>query len=61
MFKTVICDLLGIEYDQADQLLEKSDGSVKLAIAMHRLGIERDEAKKRLDDTGGKLWRLLDS
>lgn len=40
--------------------LEKSDGSVKLAIAMHRLRLDKDDAQVRLAEANGKLWKLLD-
>jgi len=58
--RKILIDLLGIAYEDADRLLEASGGSVKLAIAMHRLGLSRDEAAKRLAAVEGKLWKLLD-
>jgi len=59
--RKILIDLLGIAYEDADRLLETSGGSVKLAIAMHRLGLPRDEAAKRLAAVEGRLWKLLDS
>jgi len=56
----ILIDLLHIDYEQADRLLSETSGSVKLAIAMHRLGISRTEAEKRLAEAGGFLWKLLD-
>jgi N-acetylmuramic acid 6-phosphate etherase len=58
--RKILIDLLGISYEEADRLLESSGGSVKLAIAMHRLGVDREEAAKHLADAGGFLWKLLD-
>lgn len=58
--RKILIDLLGVTYEDADRLLESSGGSVKLAIVMHRLGIDRDEAAKQLTDAGGFLWKLLD-
>jgi len=58
--RKILIDLLGISYDDADRLLESSGGSVKLAIAMHRLGVGHDEAAKRLAEADGLLWKLLD-
>jgi N-acetylmuramic acid 6-phosphate etherase len=58
--RKILIDLLGIEYDEAVSLLDRSGGSVKLAIAMHRLNLDRAEAEKSLQAVGGKLWKLLD-
>lgn len=58
--RKILIDLLDISYDEADRLLESSGGSVKLAIAMHRLKIDRTEAEKRLAGADGFLWKLLD-
>jgi N-acetylmuramic acid 6-phosphate etherase len=57
--RKILIDLLGIDYDTADQLLISSSGSVKLAIAIHRLGIDRETAARRLAEAGGFLWKLL--
>jgi N-acetylmuramic acid 6-phosphate etherase len=58
--RKILIDLLDIDYDQADRLLHDADGSVKLAIVMHRLGLDKDDAQARLAEAGGKLWKLLD-
>ncbi len=58
--RKILIDLLGIDYDAADRLLEASGGSVKLAIVMNRLGVDKTEAKKQLGAADGKLWKLLD-
>jgi N-acetylmuramic acid 6-phosphate (MurNAc-6-P) etherase len=54
-------ELLDIGYDEADRLLLAADGSVKLAITMSRLGIDRDKAQQKLAAVDGFLWKLLDS
>jgi N-acetylmuramic acid 6-phosphate etherase len=58
--RKILIDLLGIKYDEAVSLLDRSGGSVKLAIAMNRLNLDRAEAEKSLQAVGGKLWKLLD-
>jgi len=58
--RKILIDLLAIDYDDADRLLEASGGSVKLAIVMHRLSLNREEAEKRLNAASGLLWKLLD-
>ncbi len=44
----------------AAALLTRADGSVKVAIAMSRLGIERDAAERRLASAGGRLRDVLE-
>ncbi|MEE9443340.1 MAG: N-acetylmuramic acid 6-phosphate etherase [candidate division Zixibacteria bacterium] len=58
--RKILIELLDIDYDQADKLLEASSGSVKVAIAMQTLGIDKSEAKKQLEKSGGYLWKLLE-
>ena len=58
--RKILMELLNIDYAAADQLLAEAQGSVKLAIAMRRLEIDRAEAVRRLAEVDGFLWRLLD-
>jgi N-acetylmuramic acid 6-phosphate etherase len=58
--RKILIELLEIDYDEADNLLAESGGSVKIAIAMKNLGIDKLEAVKRLEQSGGSLWKLLD-
>ncbi len=58
--RKILIELLGIDLDAADRLLAESGGSVKLAIAMQRLKIGREEAEKRLSQADGFLWKLID-
>jgi N-acetylmuramic acid 6-phosphate (MurNAc-6-P) etherase len=51
-------ELLQLTLAEADDLLKRAEGSVKLAIAMHRLGCDAQEAGVRLDAAGGFLSRL---
>lgn len=59
--RKILIDLLGLDYDAADRLLNQAGGSVKLAIAMHRLHLDRAKAQRLLDEVGGKLWKLPDN
>lgn len=59
--RKILMEILDIDYDSADRLLLSADGSVKLAIAMQRLGIDKNEARQKLAATDGFLWKLLDS
>lgn len=51
---------LGIERDDAFDLLERALGCVKPAIVMHTLGIGYNEAQGALDRAGGRLSAVLD-
>jgi N-acetylmuramic acid 6-phosphate etherase len=56
--RKILMELLQISLDDAEELLCRSDGSVKLAIAMHRLNCDRAEAERRVLQAGGFLSRL---
>ena len=57
----IIQTLTGLTRPAAFDLLDQAGGSVKAAIAMHRLAIGPDEAVARLNAAGGKLHILLES
>ena len=48
-----------ISRDQARSLLEAADGSVKVAIVMHRAKVQREEAVRRIADAGGLIRRVV--
>jgi len=56
--RKILMELLDIDLVSADELLRKSGGSVKLAIAMHWLKCDANEAKERLTTVDGFLSRL---
>lgn len=58
--RKILMELLNMSYEEADSLLHAAGGSVKLAIAMQRLDLGREEAQKRLVKADGFLWKLLD-
>jgi len=43
----------------AERVLDAADGDVKTAIAMARLGVGADEARRRIAAADGHLWRAL--
>ena len=45
--RKILIDLLEIDLEQADLLLQKADGSVKLALVMHKFNCDKKEAQKR--------------
>lgn len=44
----IIATLCGLSRPAAFELLDQADGSVKTAVVMHRLGVDRPEAQRRL-------------
>ena len=50
----------GTEAAVAEQSLVDANGEVKTAIAALRLGITPEEARRRLDNVGGRLRLLFD-
>ena len=45
----IVSEVCSISRPAARELLSRAAGSVKLAIVMHALGVDRDEAQRRLD------------
>lgn len=58
--RKILIELFDIEYDTAEHLLTEADGSVKVAIVMHALDLSGKEARARLAEAGGLLWRVLE-
>jgi N-acetylmuramic acid 6-phosphate etherase len=57
--RRILRDLEAMDYEEAGELLRRAGGSVKTALVMHRLGVERAEAEQRLAEAGGflrKAW-----
>lgn len=55
----IISTIIGLPKDQSMELLKRADGHVKLAIVMHKRGIDAAAAKKRLDDAGGNMRKAI--
>ena len=55
----ILMETCRISRDGARTLLEAAGGSVKAAIVMHRTGLGRDEAVKRIHDAGGLIRRVV--
>lgn len=57
----IIATLQGCDRDTAFARLDAAAGSVKTAIAMVHLNVDREEAERRLDAVHGRLADLLDA
>ena len=58
--RKILMDLFDISLDEASALLKASDGSVKIAIVMHRCGCSKEEAAGRLTQTNGFIYKIID-
>ncbi|MFG0305386.1 MAG: N-acetylmuramic acid 6-phosphate etherase [Phycisphaerales bacterium JB040] len=55
----IVTRLTGLSRQDAFELLDRAAGGVKCAVVMHRLGLDRDEAERRLADASGRLDRVI--
>lgn len=56
----IIATITGLSYSDAAALLERS-GSVKTAVVMHKLSLDKNEAEQRLQAARGRLRTALES
>jgi N-acetylmuramic acid 6-phosphate etherase len=56
----IIATITGLSYSEAAALLERA-GSVKTAVIMHKFGLDREEAERRLLSVRGRLRAALES
>ena len=55
----ILMETCAISREDARTLLEAAGGSVKVGIVMHRAGLSREEAVKRIHDAGGLIRRVI--
>jgi N-acetylmuramic acid 6-phosphate etherase len=55
----IVVEVCGISRAEAEALLARAGGVVKIAIVMHALGISADDAVARLADAGGVVRRVI--
>ena len=55
----LLIEVCGVSRDDAKELLKQSNGSVKVAIVMQKLGIKRKEAESRLESHQGRIRRVI--
>jgi N-acetylmuramic acid 6-phosphate etherase len=55
----ILMETCAIPREDARTLLEAAGGSVKVGIVMHRAGLSREEAVKRIHDAGGLIRRVI--
>lgn len=57
--RRIVMEVCGVSGDEAEAVLQRAGGVVKIAIAMQRLGVERDEAERLLASHQGKLREVI--
>jgi len=57
----IVCEVCGVNADQARELLRAADGSVKLAIVMKMLNLGASDARASLEKEGGVIRRVVKS
>jgi N-acetylmuramic acid 6-phosphate etherase len=55
----IIGTLTGLDRPQSEDLLRRAAGHVKLAVLMHRRGMDAQQAARRLDEVGGDLRKAI--
>jgi N-acetylmuramic acid 6-phosphate etherase len=55
----IVAEVSGVSRPEARRLLDAADGRVKIAIVMHALSIDREEAERRLEASGGVIRRVV--
>ena len=55
----IVAEVCALTRDDARDLLDRAGGRVKLAITMNALGIDRDDAARRLEAGGGVIRRVV--
>lgn len=59
--KKIVCEATGVEREEAEKALEATDFDVKLSIFMILSNLNKDEAKKILDENKGYIAEALKS
>lgn len=59
--RRTVMTVTGVDYDQASLAIDRAGGSVKTAIVMIRLDCSRDEAERRLRESGGFVRAAIEA
>lgn len=54
----IVGEVCGVSRDEARKLLDAADKSVKIAIVMHKLQVDRDGAERALKENGGIIRKV---
>ncbi len=59
--RRIVCQITGVSENEAEDLLRKADGSVKVAIVMGKAKIAAGEARELLEASCGSIRQVLNS
>jgi N-acetylmuramic acid 6-phosphate etherase len=57
--RRIVAQAAGVSYPRAGELLAAAGNSVRTAILMGKAGLSREEAERRLDESGGRIAQAL--
>jgi N-acetylmuramic acid 6-phosphate etherase len=57
--RRIVAQAAGVSYQRAGELLAAAGNSVRTAILMGKAGLRREEAERRLDESGGRIAQAL--
>jgi len=57
----IVRQLTGLDHDAAAMLLELCGGELKTALVVQQANVDPNEARRRLNDAGGQISKVLDS
>ena len=55
----ILGEMLGLERPDATELLQRAGGHVKTALVMGKLGVDAEEARRRLEEAGGVIAHVV--
>jgi N-acetylmuramic acid 6-phosphate etherase len=58
--RRIVSQAAGVSYERAGELLTESGKSVRVAIVMGKIGVNREVAEARLDAAGGRISKALE-
>ncbi|GIW94870.1 MAG: N-acetylmuramic acid 6-phosphate etherase [Pirellulaceae bacterium] len=59
--RRIVCQLTGLTAAAAESLLARCDGEVKTAVVVARCGVDVAEARRLLEEAGGRLRQALEA
>jgi len=59
--RRIVCEIVGVPEDKAEELLRVAGGSVKVAVVMGKAAVPADEARRLLDAARGSVRQALDA
>ncbi len=55
----IVAEVCGISRDDARETLTRAGGAVKVAIVMNALGVDQNEAQRKINEEGGVIRRVI--